>query len=278
VVWTGKRPLEQYETIERAAMKPLPDAAYEPVIWKQATVHRDSHIAFDKRLYSVPWRWLGKSVWARATPRTVDVYADDTRVAVHSRRGDKRSTNEAHLPEGRRDLRHRTREYWNAIEIVPTITSERTSSHASNGRARSAISCATMRHSASVLAAWVWVGCGASSPPAAPATSPPDESPARGEVPAFVIATAERTVIVPVDPAGDLVEAEGLWLVDETEEPARVVFFGEDPWDTPVCGCACVAECAGPRVVDPATGALAPSGCTTIRFTTLAWRCRTRPL
>lgn len=109
---TGKRPLEQYETIERAAMKPLPDAAYEPVIWKQATVHRDSHIAFDKRLYSVPWRWLGKSVWVRATPRTVDVYADDTRVAVHSRRGDKRSTNEAHLPEGRRDFRHRTREYW----------------------------------------------------------------------------------------------------------------------------------------------------------------------
>lgn len=68
---------------------------------------------FDKRLYSVPWRLMGKSVWVRANARTVDVYADDDRIASHSRRGaDKRSTLEEHIPEGRRDLRHRTREYW----------------------------------------------------------------------------------------------------------------------------------------------------------------------
>ena len=41
--------------IERAALRALPKARFEPVVWKQATVHPDSHIAFDKRLYSVPW-------------------------------------------------------------------------------------------------------------------------------------------------------------------------------------------------------------------------------
>lgn len=109
---TGKRPLVQYETIERAAMMPLADMPFEAVVWKSAKVHRDSHVVFDKRLYSVPWRLLGQSVWIRATPRTVDIYADDERVASHSRRGPKRSTDEGHLPDGRRDFRHRTRAYW----------------------------------------------------------------------------------------------------------------------------------------------------------------------
>lgn len=110
---TGKQPLVQYETIERAQMLPLPDASFEPVIWKPAKVHRDSHIVFDKRLYSVPWRLIGQSMWVRATPRTVDIYADDERVASHSRRGpNKRTTVEEHLPDGRREFRHRTRSYW----------------------------------------------------------------------------------------------------------------------------------------------------------------------
>lgn len=123
---TGKRPLEQYEQLERGVMLPLPAARFEPVLWKEASVHRDSHVVFDKRIYSVPWRLIGRKVWVRATDKTVDIYADDERVAWHSRRGrQRRSTNEAHLPEGRRDLRHRSREYWvqKARELGPEIGS-----------------------------------------------------------------------------------------------------------------------------------------------------------
>jgi transposase len=110
---TGKQPLLQYERIEREAMRPLPSTRYVPVVWKEVKVHRDSHITFDKRLYSVPWRWMGQTVWVRASPATVDVYADDERIASHPRRGaSRRSTDEAHLPDGRRDLRHRSREWW----------------------------------------------------------------------------------------------------------------------------------------------------------------------
>jgi hypothetical protein len=53
---TGKKPLEVFEAEERAALLALPVRAYEPVTWKKATVHQDSHVVFDRRMYSVPWR------------------------------------------------------------------------------------------------------------------------------------------------------------------------------------------------------------------------------
>ncbi len=110
---TGQRPLEVFERVERAALLPLPARRFEPVVWKRATVHRDSHILFDKRLYSVPWRLIEKRVWVRATAASVAVYADDTRVATHDRRGvGLRSTLDEHLPDHRAPLRHRSRAYW----------------------------------------------------------------------------------------------------------------------------------------------------------------------
>jgi len=109
---TLRRPLDLFE-LERPALLPLPAVAYEPVLWKQATVHDDCHVEFDRRLYSVPWRTVGKQVWIRATASSVYVFLDDSRIATHPRRGTKRrSTNDAHLPEHRADLRHRSADYW----------------------------------------------------------------------------------------------------------------------------------------------------------------------
>lgn len=110
---THRRPLDVFETEERAALKPLPAKRFEMVIWKQPTVHQDSHVEFGRRLYSVPWRLVGQRVWLRATPSTVEIYADDERVATHDRRAPgQRSTHDGHLPEHRADLRHRSRAYW----------------------------------------------------------------------------------------------------------------------------------------------------------------------
>jgi transposase len=98
---------------ERVAFRPLPGVRYEPILWREAKVHTDCHVQFDKRLFSVPWRLVGQQVWLRVTPTTLYAYADDARVATHSLgfRG-ARSTCEEHLPEHRRDLRHRSREHW----------------------------------------------------------------------------------------------------------------------------------------------------------------------
>jgi transposase len=110
---TGQQPRLVFEQHERTHLRSLPPVPFEPVLWKEAKVHQDSHIAFERRLYSVPWRLVGSKVWVRATSSTIVVYADDERVATHSRRGhQRRSTIEVHLPEGRRQWRHRSRDHW----------------------------------------------------------------------------------------------------------------------------------------------------------------------
>lgn len=110
---THRRPLEVFEAEERTALLPLPARPYVPVFWKQARVHTDSHVIFDKRLYSVPYRFLHRDAWVRATPDTVVVYVDDERVATHDRRGPAlRSTVDDHLPAERVALRHRGEDFW----------------------------------------------------------------------------------------------------------------------------------------------------------------------
>ena len=110
---TRRRPLHVFQELEQAVLKPLPARRFEPVVWKEATVHRDSHVLFERRLYSVPWRLIDKAVWIRATASTIAIFFDDARVATHDRRGHgPRSTVDQHLPEYRADLRHRSRTYW----------------------------------------------------------------------------------------------------------------------------------------------------------------------
>lgn len=109
---TGRRPVDLFEQEERAALRPLPTTAFESVVWKRARVHPDSHVAFQQRLYSVPWQLIHQEVWVRAAGRGVAILHDDRRVASHPRFGPRRSTLEEHLPPDRRELRHRGRLYW----------------------------------------------------------------------------------------------------------------------------------------------------------------------
>jgi len=110
---TGRKPLEVFEQEERAALRPLPPTPFVPVCWRRARVHRDCQVAFERRLYPVPWTLVGREVWVRATPSTVDVYADDERVATHSRnRRHDAGIPDAFLPPERAPLRHRSRAYW----------------------------------------------------------------------------------------------------------------------------------------------------------------------
>jgi transposase len=112
---TGSKPLEVFELEEKEALGPLPPRRFEPVLWKQATVHPDCLVVFGRRQYSVPWRHVGRKVWIRATPSSITVYADDVRVATHERHGPgSRSVMDDHLPAQRAALRHRSRSYWEA--------------------------------------------------------------------------------------------------------------------------------------------------------------------
>lgn len=112
---TREKPLDLFVREERSALKQLPPVRFEIVVWKQAKVHPDSHVAFEKRLYSVPFPLVGRTVDIRAKGSSIAIFADDERVATHST-NDKggRSTVEAHLPAERAPWRHRSHAYWQA--------------------------------------------------------------------------------------------------------------------------------------------------------------------
>jgi len=110
---TQRKPNELFDSIERAALLPLPARRAELVVWRRATVHRDSHVVFSKALYSVPWNLIGAEVWVRSTGSSIVVFAGELRVAEHQRvSAGKRSTKPEHLPDHRSDLRERSREFW----------------------------------------------------------------------------------------------------------------------------------------------------------------------
>ncbi|WP_394824426.1 Mu transposase domain-containing protein [Pendulispora albinea] len=46
------------------------------VLWKKARIHRDAHAQFEGRLYSVPWRLMGKDVWIKVTKGIITICAD----------------------------------------------------------------------------------------------------------------------------------------------------------------------------------------------------------
>ena len=112
---TGRAPLEHFEEEERGALLPLPKARWELVTWKKARLHRDSHVQGDGAFYSAPWTFLGQDLWLRCTVHSVAIHGEDRLLHTHTRvRRGQRSTVETHLPEHRRDLRHRSRTYWEA--------------------------------------------------------------------------------------------------------------------------------------------------------------------
>ena len=109
---THQRPIERFE-IERAHLRALPPTPFECVQWKEVTVHTDSQIEFERRLYPVPWRLMGKKVWVQATPKTIAVYWDDTRVATHQRNKPvPPEVYDQYLPDHRSPLRYRSQSFW----------------------------------------------------------------------------------------------------------------------------------------------------------------------
>jgi transposase len=110
---TGRRPMELFEAEERACLLPLPERAYEMVIWKSATLHRDAHVQVDGAFYSAPWKHIHEKLDVKLVGRQVSIYRQGMLLCTHAKvaRG-KRQTVDLHLPEHRGELRRRSRSYW----------------------------------------------------------------------------------------------------------------------------------------------------------------------
>ena len=77
--------LELFETLDRPALKPLPEKPYQYAEWKKARVNIDYHIEVEGHFYSVPYQLVKESVEIRFTSTTVEVLFKNRRVASHAR-------------------------------------------------------------------------------------------------------------------------------------------------------------------------------------------------
>jgi transposase len=74
-----------FETLERPALKPLPEKLYEYAEWKKVRVNIDYHIEVDHHYYSVPYQLIKEQVDVRLTSTTVEIFFKNRRVASHAR-------------------------------------------------------------------------------------------------------------------------------------------------------------------------------------------------
>ena len=74
-----------FEQIDRPALRPLPAERYDLSVWSKALVNIDYHVQVNDSFYSVPYTLAQRTVEVRATPTTVEIYYQGTRVASHIR-------------------------------------------------------------------------------------------------------------------------------------------------------------------------------------------------
>lgn len=71
---TGLKPWEAYGELEKPALLPLPTLAFELATWKEAKVHADQFIQFEKKFYALPEPYVGKTVWVRGAEKLVAIF------------------------------------------------------------------------------------------------------------------------------------------------------------------------------------------------------------
>jgi transposase len=96
---TREKPLSRF-VVEKPLLQTLPDVPPLPAVWSMVTVHRDTHVQFEARFYSVPFALIGQKLWLKALPMTVQCFREHELVATHPRLARKgmRSTVRDHLP------------------------------------------------------------------------------------------------------------------------------------------------------------------------------------
>jgi transposase len=95
---------ELFETIERPALRPLPEVDWEYAEWRRARVSLDYHVEIGGFYYSVPHALLRAEVDLRVTAHTVEIFHRGQRVGAHMRRhgGPRHGTDPDHMPSSHR--------------------------------------------------------------------------------------------------------------------------------------------------------------------------------
>jgi hypothetical protein len=92
---------ERFETIEKAALKPLPIGDLECGDWKDTTLHPDCYVYIEGDYYSAPHIHRHRKLRVKITENQVEIFLHLERLAIHPRsrhRNGKRVFIDAHFP------------------------------------------------------------------------------------------------------------------------------------------------------------------------------------
>jgi transposase len=106
-----------FSEIEKDVLKPLPGMIYEIKHYKRLKVQFNYHVYLseDKHYYSVPYRVRGRYVELFFSEKTVEIYENNTRIAIHfrSRKVNGYTTLKEHMPPN-----HQWMADWNSDRFI----------------------------------------------------------------------------------------------------------------------------------------------------------------
>ena len=116
----GRSRIELLETLDRPALKALPNEPYDYAEWKRARVAPDYHIEIADHFYSVPSKLIRDIVEARITSATVEIFHKGQRIASHplSRVRNRHTTIIEHMPSA-----HRRYAEWTPAKMMDEAAS-----------------------------------------------------------------------------------------------------------------------------------------------------------
>jgi len=107
--------LSQFQQLDKPVLRALPSQPYEYAEIKQARVHIDYHIEYDKHYYSVPHHLVKQQIEVQASDTVVAIYHHGQRITSHprSRRQGAHSTCIEHMPRN-----HQAMSEWSPARFL----------------------------------------------------------------------------------------------------------------------------------------------------------------
>jgi transposase len=96
---------ELFERLERAALRPLPEARFVYGVWHFVKLNIDYHFVLDHHFYSAPHQLIGERLEVRLSARTVEIFLRGRRIDSHprSRKRGAFTTKPEHMPKAHRE-------------------------------------------------------------------------------------------------------------------------------------------------------------------------------
>lgn len=110
---TKRKPYEVFKE-EKEQLKNLPCERFDMPLWKEAKVHPDHHIVFERSYYSIPTRYVGKKVWVRGGLSKVQIFYEGELIKTHpvAKRPGTWRTDEMDYPPEKSKYLLKSRDYY----------------------------------------------------------------------------------------------------------------------------------------------------------------------